>query len=112
MTQREGAQPATGAIGARRRPRAGRDRKRPTASPKQPGFLKLRARGNDAARRRATRNGSRRTSQRRGAWIVRMVGVVRTEAEVAEVAEVAKAAEAGWTEAALVGAWSLNLIVV
>jgi hypothetical protein len=37
---------------------------------------------------------------------VRMVGVMRTEAEVA------KAAEAGWTEAALVGAWSLKLIVV
>jgi hypothetical protein len=45
----------------------------------------------------------------RNVWvvrIVRMVGVVRTEAEVAE------AAEAGWTEAALVGAWSLKLIVV
>jgi hypothetical protein len=52
----------------------------------------------------------------RNAWIVRIVrivgvvrvvaGIVRTEAEVAE------AGEAGWTEAALVGDWSLKLIVV
>jgi hypothetical protein len=34
---------------ARRRSRAHRDRRRPTASPKRPGFLKLRARGNAAA---------------------------------------------------------------
>jgi hypothetical protein len=40
--------------------------------------------------------------------VVRMVaGIVRTEAEVA-----GEAAQVGWTEAALVGAWSLKLIVV
>jgi hypothetical protein len=40
--------------------RAGWCRKWPTASPKQPGFLRLRARGNDAAWRRATCDGGRR----------------------------------------------------
>jgi hypothetical protein len=80
--------------------KAGWCRKRLTASPEQPGFLKLlRARGNDAAWGRATC--SSRTSQRPGAWIVRNVrivgvvrvvrivaGIARAEDEVAEVGEV------------------------
>jgi hypothetical protein len=55
---------------------------RPTASSKQPGFLKLRARGNDAVWGRATRNISCRTSQRSGAWLmrdVRMAGIAEWE---------------------------------
>jgi hypothetical protein len=78
------------------RPRANRSRRRPTASPEQPGFFRLRARGNDTVWGRATC--SSRTSQRPGAWIVRIVGVVRVvrivagiaraEDEVAEVGEV------------------------
>jgi hypothetical protein len=64
MTQCEGAQPATAAADSRQwRSRVNRSRKRPTASPKQPGFLKLRARGNDTVGRRAARNSSYRTSQ-------------------------------------------------
>jgi hypothetical protein len=47
--------------------------KRPTASPKQPAFLKLRAMGTDAVRRGATGSGSCRTSQWSDAWIVRDV---------------------------------------
>ncbi|KAF1358636.1 hypothetical protein EJ07DRAFT_156478 [Lizonia empirigonia] len=63
-TQRGGAQPATAAISAWRRSRADRNRKWPTASPKQPGLLRLRARGNDAAWRCATCSSSRSRSRR------------------------------------------------
>jgi hypothetical protein len=63
--------------------RANRSRRQPAASPEPPGFLKLWARGNDAARRRAACNGSHRTSQRPGAWDVRIVSVVSVLAGIA-----------------------------
>jgi hypothetical protein len=92
---------------------ANRGRRRPTASPEQPGFLKLRARGNDAAWRRATCDGSRKQhameveGKPKQAWIVRnvwvvrivrIVGVVRVVAGIVrKEAKVVEAAEVEWT---------------
>jgi hypothetical protein len=65
--------------------------------PKQPYFLKLRARGNDAAWRRATCNSSSRTSQRPGAWVVKVVKIVRVVAGFARAeAEAWRLEPAGW----------------
>jgi hypothetical protein len=62
---------------ARWRSRANRSRRRRTASPEQPGLLRLSTRGNDAVQRRTTCNSSYRTRQRSGAWIMRDVRMVR-----------------------------------
>jgi hypothetical protein len=48
---------------ARWRLSANQSRRRPTTSPKQPGFLKLKARGNNAAQRRVTCSSSRITAR-------------------------------------------------